>query len=186
MRRGRGRGDWGPWDDWRTWSGFAGGPRGRFFEFGEVRLAILSLLEDGDKHGYQLIKEMEERSGGLYRASAGTVYPTLQQLEDEGMIASDQREGRRVYRLTDAGKDELKREEEAVGRIWERADRWGDWGRWVGPESFAVLRPLGRMVKMIFRAAKHASGDPEKEERVIEIIERACRELEELSGRRRD
>ena len=54
------------------------GRRARFFESGEVRLAILSLLSEGPKHGYQLMKEMEERSGGLYRASAGSVYPTLQ------------------------------------------------------------------------------------------------------------
>ena len=84
-----GRGGWGPWEDWGPFSGFAGGPRGRFFEFGEVRLAILSLLEEGPKHGYQLIKDLSERSGGLYRASAGTVYPTLQQLEDEELVQSD-------------------------------------------------------------------------------------------------
>jgi len=71
---------------------FAGGPRGgRFFGFGEARLAILSLLKEGPKHGYQLIKELEQRSGGLYRASAGTVYPTLQQLEDEKLLAQQNR-----------------------------------------------------------------------------------------------
>jgi hypothetical protein len=76
----RGTEGWGPWEDWGPWAGFAGGPRGRFFEFGEVRLAILSLVREEAKHGYQLIKELSDRSGGLYRASAGTVYPTLQQL----------------------------------------------------------------------------------------------------------
>ena len=64
---------------------------------GEVRLALLSLLEDGPKHGYQLMKDLEAKSGGLYRASAGATYPTLQQLEDEGLVTSEQAEGRRAY-----------------------------------------------------------------------------------------
>src|SRR5512142_2053095 len=78
--------------------------RRRFFESGEVRLALLSLLGEGAKHGYQLMKELEERSGGLYRASAGSVYPTLQQLEDEDLIRSEQQDGKRVYSLTEAGR----------------------------------------------------------------------------------
>ena len=120
------------WEDRGPLSGFAGGPGGRFFGFGEVRLAILSLLQEGPKHGYQLIKELTDRSGGLYRASAGTVYPTLQQLEDEGLVQSDHQDGRKVYRLTPEGVQELEREKETVERIWKRAERWGDWGQWAG------------------------------------------------------
>ena len=87
------------------WSGFPGGQpfaafgwgqNARFFEAGEVRMAILSLLSEGPKHGYQLMKELEERSGGMYKASAGSVYPTLQQLEDEDLVTSDQQAGKRV------------------------------------------------------------------------------------------
>ena len=133
------RGHWKGWHHWRgweeggPWSGMPGGPRARFFEFGEVRLAILSLLKDSPKHGYQLIKELTDRSSGVYRASAGTVYPTLQQLEDEGLIVSEAQDGRKVYRLTPEGAQELEREKETVDRIWARADSWeiGDngWGR---------------------------------------------------------
>jgi DNA-binding PadR family transcriptional regulator len=182
MRRhwGHGSGGGGPWEDWGPFSGFVGGPRGRFFGFGEVRLAILSLLQEGPKHGYQLIKEMTERSGGLYRASAGTVYPTLQQLEDEGLIQSENQDGRKVYRLTPEGVQELEREKETVERIWKRAERWGDWGQWAGPEAFAFFRPLGSLVKATFRAAKWAAGDPEREERLAEILEEAKRALDEL------
>jgi DNA-binding PadR family transcriptional regulator len=185
MRRGwgrRGSEGWGPWEDWGPWAGFAGGPRGRFFEFGEVRLAILSLLREDAKHGYQLIKELSDRSGGLYRASAGTVYPTLQQLEDEGLIESERQEGRRVYRLTAAGKEELEKDPEAVNRIWRRAERWEDWGQWMGPEAFAVFRPLAGMVKATFRAAKWAHGRPEREEKLAAIIERFRHELDEFRG----
>src|SRR5690242_4843816 len=85
----------------RGWWQWGGPGSSRFFEGGEVRLAILSLLSEGPKHGYQLMKEMKERSGGLYRASAGTIYPTLQMLEDEGLIEAVQQEGKRAFRLTD-------------------------------------------------------------------------------------
>ena len=175
-----GSGGWGPWEDWGPFAGFAGGPRGRFFGFGEVRLAILSLLQESPKHGYQLIKELTDRSGGLYRASAGTVYPTLQQLEDEGLVQSENQEGRKVYRLTPDGVQELEREKESVERIWKRAERWGDWGQWAGPESFAFFRPLGSLVKATFRAAKWAAGDPEREERLAEVLEQAKQALDEL------
>jgi DNA-binding PadR family transcriptional regulator len=175
-----GRGGWGPWEDWGPFSGFAGGPRGRFFEFGEVRLAILSLLAEGPKHGYQLIKDLTERSGGMYRASAGTVYPTLQQLEDEGLVQSDTQDGRRTYRLTPEGISELDREKETVERIWKRAKRWENWGQSAGPESFTFFRPLGSLVKATFKAAKWAAGDPEREKRLTEILESTKRALDEL------
>ena len=81
---------------------------GRFFGPGEVRLALLSLLTEAPVHGYELMKRLEERSGGVYRASAGTVYPTLQQLEDEGLINSESHEGKKVYRLTDEGERETR------------------------------------------------------------------------------
>ena len=63
-----------------------GGRWGRFFGSGEIRLALLSMLESGPKHGYELMKELETKSGGIYKASAGAIYPALQQLEDEGMV----------------------------------------------------------------------------------------------------
>src|ERR1051326_8974109 len=114
----------------QPWAPFGlGRNHARFFESGEVRLAILSLLSEGPKHGYQLMKEMAERSGGLYKASAGSVYPTLQQLEDEELIQSDQQSGKKVYRITDAGRAELAKAPDHVRRIWERAERWEDWGQ---------------------------------------------------------
>jgi len=86
-----------------------GGRWGRFFGPGEIRLALLSMLESGPKHGYELMKELETKSGGIYKASAGAIYPALQQLEDEGLVTSDQPSGKRTYLLTDAGKAELER-----------------------------------------------------------------------------
>jgi DNA-binding PadR family transcriptional regulator len=171
------RADWGP-----PWSAFASG-RTRFFEFGEVRLAILSLLSEGPKHGYQLMKDMEERSGGMYRASAGSVYPTLQQLEDEGLIAAEQRDGKKVYRLTEAGRAELEREPESVRRIWQRAAGWEDWGQWFSPEAMTLLAPAAAVMKATLRAATRGAAYPERQEKIRRILERACKEIEELGKR---
>jgi len=73
---------------------------------GDVRTAILAALRDEPMHGYQVIRVLEERSGGHWRPSAGSIYPTLQQLEDEGLVRSEEVDGRRTYRLTDEGQTE--------------------------------------------------------------------------------
>jgi DNA-binding PadR family transcriptional regulator len=87
-------------------AGFGGGgPRaGR----GDIRAAILALLNEQPMHGYQIIQELEQRSNGAWRASPGSVYPTLQQLEDEGLIKAQEDSGRRVFALTDAGREPAK------------------------------------------------------------------------------
>lgn len=101
-----------------------GGPRGEFpfgrfggrgfghgkkrrkkrFQHGEVRAAVLVLLDEEPMHGYQLIQEIEERSGGVWQPSPGSVYPVLQQLEDEGLVRIEQTQGRKVANLTEAGR----------------------------------------------------------------------------------
>jgi len=156
------------------------GRRFRFFESGEIRLAILSLLSEGPKHGYQLMKEISERSGGIYRASAGSVYPTLQQLEDEGLIEAIQQNGRRVVSLTAAGRAELAKDPDAVRRIWERAERCEDWGQWMGPQSIAVYGPLAQLMKSGLRAMGRVGTRHDGADRVREILDRARHELDDL------
>lgn len=173
------KGHWG-FNGGYPWGAFAFGRPGRFFEAGEVRLAILSLLSEGPKHGYQLMKEMAERSGGMYRASAGSVYPTLQQMEDEGLVEAAQEGGRRVFHLTEAGRKELERDPESVRRIWERAERCEDWGQFMGPDSLALLPSLAALCKTSLRAAGRADRESGGTERVREILERARRELDNL------
>jgi DNA-binding PadR family transcriptional regulator len=153
--------------------------RGRFFGPGEVRLALLSLLAEGECHGYDLMRRLEERSGGTYRASAGTVYPTLQQLEDEGLIASEERDGKRIYRLTDAGRAELERRAEAVARIWRRAEDWGSWSGAYDPEAAELLGPGLRLVKAALRAAARGD-DPDRFDAIRRILERARQEIDAL------
>jgi DNA-binding PadR family transcriptional regulator len=75
---------------------------------GKVRPLILAVLHDRPMHGYQVIQELEARTGGRWRPSAGTIYPTLQLLEDEGMVRTEEADGRKVYVLTDAGREEAE------------------------------------------------------------------------------
>ncbi len=131
------------WDSWKGIAAAFGGRPGRFFEAGEVRLALLSLLADSAKHGYELMKALETRSGGLYRASAGAIYPTLQQLEDEGLVRSELRDGKRVYVMTPGGQAELAREPERVERIWTRASQWRENGQLVHRQSVRPGRHAG-------------------------------------------
>ncbi len=156
------------------------GLRARFFGPGEVRLALLSLMTDGPRHGYELMKNLEERSGRVYRASAGTIYPTLQQLEDEGLVVSESREGKRVYSLTEAGRAELQREDEAVRRIWRRAERWNDWRSAFDPDAAEIRGPAERLVKAAFRAVAGDFASRGRLDRVREILDRALRDLEGL------
>ena len=90
-----------------------GGPRGRGrgrgrARRGDVRLAVLRLLAEEPRNGYQLMQEIEERSGGSWRPSPGSMYPTLSQLEDEGVIRTTDAEGRRAFEITDAGREHLE------------------------------------------------------------------------------
>jgi DNA-binding PadR family transcriptional regulator len=105
-----------PWSGWMGesfgWPGRA--PRARR---GNVRAATLSLLAERPMHGYEMIQELASRTNGLWRPSAGSIYPTLQLLEDEGLVTSVESEGRRRYTLTDAGRSEAERLEEPP---WER------------------------------------------------------------------
>jgi DNA-binding PadR family transcriptional regulator len=105
------RGAWGPGGPF-GWGGGSGpfgwpggGPRARR---GNVRAAILSLLAERPMHGYEMIQELSSRTNGLWRPSAGSIYPTLQLLEDEALVTSVEEEGRRRYSLTDAGRAEAE------------------------------------------------------------------------------
>ncbi len=103
-------------------SHFAGGPvfggRGRKRR-GDVRLALLLLLQEAPRNGYQLMQEIEERSGGRWRPSPGSVYPTLQQLEDQGLIRAVEHDGTKLYELTDAGRDHVSESPGAGSAPWD-------------------------------------------------------------------
>lgn len=96
--------------------GGPGGPgrgrhRGRGARRGDVRAAVLALLTERPMHGYELIQQIEERSGGVWRPSPGSIYPTLQLLADEGLVSGDETGGRRLFTLTDTGREQAGRHE---------------------------------------------------------------------------
>jgi DNA-binding PadR family transcriptional regulator len=104
---------------------FHHGRGGRSVRRGNVRFAILSALQAGPMHGYQVIQELESRTRGRWRPSAGSVYPTLQLLEDEGLLSSAEVDGRRTYSLTDAGRAAAE-EHPISNEGWLEADAGGD------------------------------------------------------------
>jgi DNA-binding PadR family transcriptional regulator len=107
---------------------------------GDVRLALLRLLAETPHNGYQLIQAIEERSGGLWRPSPGSVYPTLAQLEDEGMIRSVETEGARRFEITDAGREYLG----------SRADEPAPWDPAVDDSD----DPLGELAPLVIAVGK--------------------------------
>ncbi|MBF6592677.1 MAG: PadR family transcriptional regulator, partial [Ktedonobacterales bacterium] len=85
------------------------GPRGpQMFGRGDLKYVLLDLIKEQPKHGYEMIKDLEQRAGGFYTPSAGAVYPTLQLLEDRGWVTSQVVEGKKVYAITDDGRKALQ------------------------------------------------------------------------------
>jgi len=98
-----------------------GGRMGRFLEHGDLRFIVLALVADQPRHGYELIKELEDRTGGAYRPSPGVIYPTLSLLEDEGFLApADPAAGRKLYAITEAGKAALEENRASVDAVFSR------------------------------------------------------------------
>ena len=133
---------------------------------GVVRSAILALLDDRAMHGYEMITELEERTGGRWRPSAGSIYPTLQLLEDEGLVTAEEVEGRKVFSLTDAGRKAAPaRTEEA--RPWEEGDE--------DSPRFEVRKELFRTVGAAKQVAR--GDDEEQMTKAAEILKDARRKL---------
>ncbi len=112
--RHRHRGRSGPW----AYGDFPG-PRGPRARRGDVRAALLALLAEEPRNGYQLMQEIEQRSDGLWRPSPGSVYPALQQLEDEGLVRTTESGGRRAYELTDEGRAHVEARADELAAPWD-------------------------------------------------------------------
>jgi DNA-binding PadR family transcriptional regulator len=151
---------------------FGHGPRGRGrgrARRGDVRLALLRLLGEESRNGYQLMQTIEERSGGRWRPSPGSVYPTLAQLEDEGLVRSTEAEGARRFEITDAGREHLE-SRSAERDPWEPADE---------DSSEHALTELGPLVIQIGKAAWQVAsvGDEAQRARAIELLAETRRAL---------
>ncbi|HVH24502.1 MAG TPA: PadR family transcriptional regulator [Pseudonocardia sp.] len=100
--------------------------RGRRTARGDIRAAVLALVAEQPRHGYEIIQEIAERTGGAWRPSPGSVYPTLSQLEDEGLVRVEQNEGRRVVHLTEAGTTYVAEHRAELDAVWASVGTDGD------------------------------------------------------------
>jgi DNA-binding PadR family transcriptional regulator len=106
-----------PVDIGQQWFGRSKQRKG--FRLGDVRAAVLVLLAEQHMHGYQIIQEIAERSGGIWQPSPGSIYPVLQQLEDEGLVLIEQTEGRKVANLTEAGRAYVEENQAEFEEVWK-------------------------------------------------------------------
>jgi DNA-binding PadR family transcriptional regulator len=160
-------GTWGGW--WPGPPGPQGSSRSTKAGRGDVRAAILALLREGPRNGYQIMSEIEERSGGAWRPSPGAVYPALSQLTDEGLIEGEESGGRRTFRLTEAGREYVEQNPEMARGAWESAAQQQDWEV---PGLFAEAARLGGGIVQIAHA-----GTPEQVRAAERLLDQTRREL---------
>jgi DNA-binding PadR family transcriptional regulator len=150
--------------------------RSRLFEKGDLKYVILDLLKDKPAHGYEIIRALEARFHGFYSPSAGSVYPTLQLLEDMGYVSSSEQDGKKVYTITDEGRKFLKEREETMDRIKDHMRGWcGAGNREEFQEIFHGLRGIVHDI-----AGKAREIDPDEIARIKEIVVKACGDIEDV------
>ncbi|MBW4630110.1 MAG: helix-turn-helix transcriptional regulator [Brasilonema octagenarum HA4186-MV1] len=148
---------------------------------GEARYLLLDALRNEPKHGYEIIKALEERSSGQYAPSPGTVYPTLQYLEDMGLVRADQEAARRVYHLTETGRTELEAHAQEVNAFW---------ARFTEPDTSAAIRAeigfledeLQHLMRTVWGGLRNALNrdDQNTIRRVREAIEHSQNEVRRI------
>jgi DNA-binding PadR family transcriptional regulator len=136
------------------------------------------LLRDKPRHGYEVMKDLEERMHGCYSPSPGTVYPTLQWLEDEGLVVAREVDGKKVYEITDTGRAFLEEHKDTVEDIFDRVTETVE--RTVGGSMVEVNRSLGHLVKAVYRTGWKAESDTARKS-VAEILSKAAAEIEALA-----
>jgi len=139
---------------------------GRRTRRGNVRAAIIGLLGERPMHGYEMIQELENRTGGIWRPSPGSVYPTLQMLEDEGLVTSEEQSGKKLFTLTDEGRAEAGRQTTAP---------WDEVSAEAGESATHARDAVGQLM-MALRQVMTAGTD-DQQARALEIITDARRKL---------
>jgi DNA-binding PadR family transcriptional regulator len=176
---------WDEWSDWGRGGGRGRGRRRRQFDSAELRLVLLHLIALEPRHGYDLIRAIEEMSGGAYAPSPGVVYPTLTMLQDMGHIEEVPGEGaRKVFRATGEGRAWLAERAAEAEALVERIRDLGD-----GPRR-AGGAPIGRAVSNLLAALWHRVTREDMDEaslhEVAEILDDAARRIERLKRERPD
>ena len=154
--------------------------RWRIFDRGDLKYMILELLRARPMHGYEVMRALEETAHGAYKASPGSVYPTLQSLEDDGYVASEEKDGRKVYTITDGGLEFLDSNRDRVEQILHRI---GDFAKhFSGAPMTDVTRSFMRLAQASFEQTVRRVKDEDSLDLVREILERAAREIENVGS----
>jgi DNA-binding PadR family transcriptional regulator len=154
-------------------------PHQRIFEKGDLKYIVLDLVKDKPSHGYEIMRGLEESFHGLYTPSAGSVYPTLQMLEDMGYVGFLERDGKKVYTITKEGKKFLDERKEVVDRIKAQMKDW--WGPHNNEDFHGVMQELGGLWQIIGNRTNRPGS--EKWARIRNVITRARREIEDIVGK---
>jgi len=184
-RHGRGR--WGRRGGWDEMQGRGGGDfvrAGRMLAQGDLRLIALALIAEQPRHGYDIIKQLEEKTSGWYAPSPGIVYPTLTYLEEAGYLTSQADGAKKLYTITDEGRAYLEENREVVDAVMSRLAYIGKKAkrmreRFGEEEDRRGSAPLVKAALDNLRevAARRLADDPRSEARIVEILARAAGEL---------
>jgi DNA-binding PadR family transcriptional regulator len=166
------------WGGWGSWGGFDGSPpfgppwarggRGPKARRGDVRAAILGVLAEESRNGYQIIQEIAARSNGAWKPSPGSIYPTLQQLEDEGLVQAEASNGRRTFALTDQGRQYVADNAEEIAAPWKTFEE-------AEGEDEGTKPLIGQVAAAIWQIM--AVGTPEQQAKGREAIVELRRKL---------
>lgn len=190
MRRGMWKGafpgNWGfennPFFGQGPWGrGRGGGPRGgRVFDQGDLKYVILQLLAEKPRHGYEIIKAIEERFGGAYAPSPGTVYPTLTMLEDMGYArVVPEESGKKIYEITDEGRKHLAEHSTTVNDIFDRIAKFVS--GFTDAPMMELNQAFQRLARATYGTATSNIRDTEKIQKIREIVQRAATEIDALA-----
>jgi len=149
------------------------------FEQGDLRYVILRLLDEKPRHGYEIIKALEERFGGAYSPSPGVVYPTLQLLEDQGFArVRAEEDGKKTYEITDAGRAHLAENRDTVDSIFERVSKL--LGHFLDEPMTSVHTAFRGVGKSTYSRATDAVQNPDVLKRIVSILEKAAAEIDAI------
>ncbi len=172
------------WDGFFAFSprAFAFGPGGRhrrrrqWFESGDMKYVILKQLREKPKHGYEIMKDLAEQMHGCYSPSPGTVYPTLQWLEDEGLVRSRDVDGKKVYEITDAGNKFLEEHKDVVTDIFDRVAETVEEA--LGGSMAELNQGVARLMKIVYRRGWR--GSDELRQKITDILSKATKDIEDV------
>jgi DNA-binding PadR family transcriptional regulator len=148
------------------------------FERGDLKFVILRLISDKPMHGYEVMQALEEESGGWYKPSPGSVYPTLQMLEDEGLVTVREENGKKVYEVTEEGRTYLEENGDIVDEIFERVEAFANrfWGR----DTRDLSSSFSRLAQTTFEGAFAWDLGQDAIRQMADILEDARKAMEDV------